>query len=86
MGIIGWLIIGGIAGWLATMVTGANERFGWIANVVIGIVGACIGGLVFGYASSEKAFTFSIWSLLVAFLGAVMLLLILRLFMRKRTA
>ncbi|OFW59474.1 MAG: hypothetical protein A2V52_04960 [Actinobacteria bacterium RBG_19FT_COMBO_54_7] len=84
MGIIGWIIIGGIAGWLATLVTGTNARFGWIANIIIGIVGAFIGGLIFGYARGEKVFTFSIWSLLVAFVGAVILLFILRLFMRPQ--
>ncbi|MHB8781318.1 MAG: GlsB/YeaQ/YmgE family stress response membrane protein [Candidatus Geothermincolia bacterium] len=86
MGVIGWIIIGGLAGWLASIVTGTNERFGWLANILIGIAGAFIGGLIFGYARGDAVFDFSFLSLLVAFAGAVILLLILRLFMGTRTA
>jgi uncharacterized membrane protein YeaQ/YmgE (transglycosylase-associated protein family) len=45
MGIIGWLIIGAIAGWLASLVTGNDRRMGAGANILVGIIGGFIGGL-----------------------------------------
>lgn len=84
MGVIGWIIIGGIAGWLASIITGTNKKFGIFYNILIGIAGAFIGGLVFGYVTdSEKAFDFGIWSLLVALGGAVVLLFILKLIFKN---
>ena len=42
MCIIGWIVLGGLAGWLASIITGWNDRMGCIANIVVGIVGALI--------------------------------------------
>ncbi len=79
MGIIAWIIIGGVAGWLASLVTGTDARFGIIGNIVIGIVGALIGGFLLGLLGfSADHYRFSGWTLLVAFAGAVVLLLIYR--------
>jgi len=84
MGIIGWIIIGGIAGWLASIITGTNEKFGIFYNILIGIAGAFIGGLVFGYViDPDKHFEFGIWSLLIALGGAIVLLLVLKLIFKK---
>lgn len=79
MGIIAWIIIGGVAGWLASLVTGTDDRFGIIGNIVVGIVGALVGGFLLaliGFGADQ--FRFSGWTLLVAFGGAVVLLLIYR--------
>ena len=46
MGIISWIILGAVAGWIASMVTGQDASMGWVANVVVGIVGAHIRGFV----------------------------------------
>lgn len=80
--IIAWIIVGGIAGWIASMIMGSDARQGWVANVIVGIVGAVIGGFVLGFipglgASPNDAF--SIGALVTAILGAVILLFILRL-------
>ena len=84
MGIIGWIIIGGIAGWLASIITGTNKQFGILYNILIGIAGAFIGGLIFGYVTDpDKAFDFGIWSLLIALLGAVILLFVLKLIFKE---
>ncbi len=85
MGVIGWIVIGGIAGWLASMITGTNKKFGIFYNILIGIAGAFIGGLIFGYViDPDKHFEFGIWSLLVAVLGAVILLFVLKLIFKNQ--
>lgn len=81
MGWLAWIIIGGIAGWLAGIVM--KTRQGLLMNVVIGIVGAVIGGFLFNQLGSAGVTGFNIWSLLVAFVGAVVLLGLLRLFSRR---
>jgi uncharacterized membrane protein YeaQ/YmgE (transglycosylase-associated protein family) len=82
-GIIAWLIVGAIAGWLAGQVmTGAG--FGLLADVVVGIAGALIGGWVlslFGIAGTAGF----VGSIIVAFLGAVILVAILRALAPRRT-
>jgi uncharacterized membrane protein YeaQ/YmgE (transglycosylase-associated protein family) len=75
MSIIGWLIIGALAGWIASMIMGRNGEMGWLANIVVGIVGAFVGGLVYGLVTgSDFMATFSIGTLLVAIIGAIVLL------------
>lgn len=84
MGIIGWIIIGGIAGWLASLITGTGKKFGIFYNILIGVAGAFIGGLIFGYVTDpDKAFHFGIKSLLIALLGAVILLFVLKLLFKE---
>ncbi len=79
MEIIYFIILGGIAGWLASMVMKTNEQMGILANVVVGIIGAVLGGFLFRLLglSSEGGF---IYSLFVAFIGAVLLLFIVKQF------
>lgn len=48
MGFIGWIIIGGVAGWLASMIMKTNSRQGMLMDILVGIVGGFIGGFVFG--------------------------------------
>jgi uncharacterized membrane protein YeaQ/YmgE (transglycosylase-associated protein family) len=80
MGILGWLIVGFVAGALARWVTGAESQ-GCLATIVVGIVGAFIGGALYrlAYGESTDAFDeFDLGSIFVAFLGAVVLLLVLQ--------
>jgi uncharacterized membrane protein YeaQ/YmgE (transglycosylase-associated protein family) len=76
MGIISWIILGAVAGWLASIVTGNNAQMGCIANIVAGVVGALVGGFIFGLFGGAGVTGFNIYSLLVAFLGAVVVLFI----------
>jgi uncharacterized membrane protein YeaQ/YmgE (transglycosylase-associated protein family) len=77
--IIGWIIIGGIAGWLASLIMGTNERQGCILNIVLGIVGAFVGGLVWSLITGADFIAeFSLGTLLIATLGAVIILAIYR--------
>jgi uncharacterized membrane protein YeaQ/YmgE (transglycosylase-associated protein family) len=82
-----WLIVGGILGWLASIVMKRNDQMGMFLNIVVGIVGAFLGGLLlaplFGTGTINQS-DFSIGSLLVSFLGAVILLAIVNFFRGRR--
>ena len=87
MGVILWLIIGGVVGWLASVVMRRDASQGIILNIVVGIVGAMLGGWLVGPlvgAPSINSGELSIASLLVSFLGAVVLLAIVNLVTRSR--
>jgi uncharacterized membrane protein YeaQ/YmgE (transglycosylase-associated protein family) len=87
MNIILMLIVGGLIGWIASMVMRTNAQQGIILNIVVGIVGALIGGWLLGPllgAPSINSGEISIASLLVSFLGAVILLAIVNLITRSR--
>ena len=87
MTFIMWLIVGGILGWLASIVMGTNDKQGIILNIVVGIVGAFLGGValapLFGTGTINQG-DFSMGSLLVSFLGAIILLAIVNFFRRRR--
>jgi uncharacterized membrane protein YeaQ/YmgE (transglycosylase-associated protein family) len=78
MGWLAWIIVGGIAGWLASQVM--HTRLGLVMDIVVGIVGAVIGGLLLGALGTTGVTGFNLWSVIVAFIGAVVLLGVLRLF------
>ena len=85
MGLIVLLIVGGIVGWLASMIMRTNAQQGIIMNIVVGIVGALLAGfivtpLIGGAPITSGAIT--IQSVLVSLLGAVILLAIINLFRR----
>jgi len=79
MDIIAFLVLGGIAGWVASLVMGTDASQGIVANVIVGIVGALIGGLLFNAFGSAGVTGFNLYSLLVATVGAIVGLWILRL-------
>ena len=81
MGIILWLIVGGIIGWLASMIMRTDAQQGILLNIVVGIVGAFIGGLIFSGGSINNA-GLTLYSFLVSLLGAVILLAIVKLVRR----
>jgi uncharacterized membrane protein YeaQ/YmgE (transglycosylase-associated protein family) len=84
MNILAWLVIGGIAGWLASVVMKSNASQGLIMDIIVGIVGAFIGGFVLNALSvgGTTISGFNLPSLLTAFIGAVILLGLLRLVRR----
>ncbi len=89
MSFIIWLVVGGLLGWIASMIMGTNDKQGIILNIIVGIVGAFLGGLVlaplFGTGTINQG-DFSIGSLLVSLVGAVVLLAIVNFFRRRRHA
>jgi uncharacterized membrane protein YeaQ/YmgE (transglycosylase-associated protein family) len=80
-----WVIVGGIAGWLASLVV-RGGGMGIVGDVIVGIVGALIGGFVLSLLlPGTFGFTgFNIGSLVVAFIGAVILLVVVKLFTGRR--
>lgn len=80
MGTLSWIIVGALAGWIASMLTGNNRSMGLISNIIVGIIGAYIGGWVFNYFGITGITGLNLWSILVSVLGAIILLFVLRLF------
>jgi uncharacterized membrane protein YeaQ/YmgE (transglycosylase-associated protein family) len=85
MNFIIWIVVGGIIGWLASMVMRTDAQQGLFLNIVVGIVGAFLGGWLlapmFGTGTINQN-DFSLASLFVSFLGAVVLLMVVNLFRR----
>ncbi len=83
MGIIGWLIIGALAGWIASKITGNDKRMGAGKNIIVGVIGGFLGGLAMNLIGGAGVTGFNLWSLFVAVLGAVILLLIVNAVTRR---
>ncbi len=77
LGILGWIVLGGLAGWLASLITGRSRRQGCLMDIVVGIVGALVGGFLFNAVTGVGVTGFNAWSLFVAVIGAVILIWIL---------
>jgi uncharacterized membrane protein YeaQ/YmgE (transglycosylase-associated protein family) len=84
MGILGWIIFGALAGWVASILAGTNERQGCIMNILVGVIGAFLGGfLVELITGTGISFGWDWRSFIVAVLGSILLLFITGA-MRKR--
>jgi uncharacterized membrane protein YeaQ/YmgE (transglycosylase-associated protein family) len=86
MGIISWIVLGGVVGWLASIITKRNDQMGCITNIVAGIVGAVVGGWIFSLFGGTGVTGFNLTSLIVALVGAVIVLAIVNFFTRRRAA
>ena len=86
MSFILWLIVGGIVGWLASLIMKTDGQQGILLNVVVGIVGAFIGGWLISPLLGAGTINegFSIMSVVVSLIGAIILLAIVNLFRRGR--
>lgn len=78
--IILWILFGALAGWIASIIMKTNAQQGALANIIIGIIGALIGGWIVHALTGSAVSGFNLWSLLVAIGGAVVLIAILRFF------
>lgn len=81
MGIIIWLIVGGIVGWLASLIMKRDAQQGILLNIIVGIVGALIAGWIFGGGINQAI---TLMSFVYSLIGAIILLAIVNLFTRKR--
>lgn len=82
MNIIFWIILGALAGWIASMIMGRNAQMGAVANIVVGIIGALIGGFIMNSLGGPGVTGFNLYSVLVAIGGAIVLLFLVGLFRR----
>ncbi len=72
MGLIGWVVLGALAGWLASLINKTNREQGWIGNIVLGIVGALVGGFLWNLIADEDSIIdFSIGGVILAVIGAL---------------
>lgn len=74
MNILAWIILGGLAGWLGSLIMGTDESQGIVMNIVVGVIGAFIGVFIFNLFGAGGITEFNIYSLLVALVGSVVLL------------
>lgn len=87
MGFILWLVIGGLIGWIASILMGTNDTQGKFLNIVVGVVGAFLGGLLIAPllgTGTINQYDFSVGSLVTSLIGAVLLLALVGFFRRRR--
>jgi len=83
MGVIGWIVLGLIAGFLGNKIYGSTGQ-GLVMDIVLGIVGAVVGGIVFSLFGVGGVTGFNIWSLIVAIIGSLIALYVYHNFIEKR--
>ena len=74
MGIVGWIVVGFVAGALARAATGGGWNMGCLTTIAVGVLGGIIGGMLFNLAGDQGIGDFGLRSMFVAFVGAVVLL------------
>jgi len=82
MGIVLWIIMGALAGWIASIIMKTNKEQGFLADLALGVLGAVVGGFLFGLLGQPGVTGFNIYSLIVAVIGASALIFAGR-FIRK---
>ena len=83
-GFIAWIVLGGLAGWLASKFMGTDEQQGILLNIVVGVDGALLGGWLLGLFGVDVGGAGLIFSFLTAVLGAVVLLFVVKLVTNRR--
>ena len=82
--ILSWIIVGVLAGWAVSLITGTNQQYGWIENSLVGIIGAVVGGFPFAlFTSRQIASDWNTGSFVMAVGGALALLVVLHLVRRS---
>lgn len=84
LGIIGWIIVGGLAGWIGSKIMGTDASMGIILNIVVGVIGGFLGGWLLTLFGVDVAGGGIIFSFITCLVGAVILLGIVGLLTRKR--
>ncbi len=82
--IVVWVVVGGLAGWVASKIMKTDANQGLVGNIVVGILGGLLGGFLVGLLGGEGFNGFNIWSFLVALLGSVILIFLWGLMTGKR--
>ena len=77
MSIIAWLIVGALAGWIASMVVPGDEGYGWLGGLIAGIIGAVVGGFILGAITKTDWTTgIDIPTIIAAIVGAIIVVFI----------
>ncbi|KKS31344.1 hypothetical protein A2380_02800 [candidate division WWE3 bacterium RIFOXYB1_FULL_43_24] len=84
MGIILWIIFGALAGWIASIVMKTNYSQGTLTDIVLGVVGAIVGGFLMGMVGQAGVTGFNLYSLIVAVIGAIVVIYIGRVIRKGR--
>ncbi|MFL7890896.1 MAG: GlsB/YeaQ/YmgE family stress response membrane protein [Anaerolineales bacterium] len=84
MSILGWIVLGGLAGWIASIITGRNDRMGCLTNIAAGVVGAIVGGWLFSFFGGGEVTGLNLMSLVIAVVGAVVVLAIVNLIFGRK--
>ena len=84
MDLILWIVFGGIVGWIASMIAGTDAQQGMLGNIIVGIVGAVLGGFIMNAFGQTGVTGFNFYSFFVSILGSVILLWIYRAFTHRR--
>lgn len=84
MGIILWIIFGGLAGWVASIIMKTDSNQGTITDIIMGIVGAVVGGFLMGLVGQSGVTGFNLYSFIVAIIGAIVVIYLGRLLRRNR--
>ncbi len=82
MGILLWIIFGALVGWIASLVMNTDAEQGAVLNITVGVVGAVIGGWIMSYFGESPVTGFNLYSFVVALIGSVVLIAIVKLLRR----
>ncbi|MFZ2487319.1 MAG: GlsB/YeaQ/YmgE family stress response membrane protein [Anaerolineae bacterium] len=85
LGCVSWVFFGALVGWLASILTGRNNRQGCLMNIIVGVIGAFIGGAIFGLLNDGTLTVgWNLTALIYSIIGAAIFLLVLGMFSRRR--
>lgn len=86
MGVLSWIVLGAIAGWIGSLIVNKSGE-GLFRDIILGIVGGIVGGWIFSALGSAGVTGFNLWSLCVAVIGAIVVLVLYHaIFGRRRMA
>ena len=83
MGILLWIIFGGLAGWIASMIMKTDANQSTFSDIIMGVIGAIVGGFVMNFFGQSGVTGFNLYSLIVAVIGAVIVIYVGRLIRNK---
>jgi uncharacterized membrane protein YeaQ/YmgE (transglycosylase-associated protein family) len=83
MNLLLWIVLGALAGWIASLIMRTDNQQGALMNIVLGIVGALVGGFIMSLIGLEGVSGFNLYSILVSVFGAVLLVWLGRLVIRE---
>jgi uncharacterized membrane protein YeaQ/YmgE (transglycosylase-associated protein family) len=83
MNLLLWIVLGALAGWVASLIMRTDEQQGALMNIVLGIVGALVGGFIMSLFGLEGVTGFNLYSILVSIFGAVILVWVGRMVLRE---